>query len=119
MGYIVFGIMRIGCIIQESYWLVDFRQASTLETTPTVCSLTCTTVSTASPENWPTPSFLRPERSTLMMMSTGFWETCASAGIKACVFLPPLGENLENWNLIVYLPYYRGHIFKKCSLRPK
>lgn len=62
-------------------------QASTPSTTQTVCSPTCTTVSTASQENWLTHSSRQLARSTLMTTNTGFWETCDLAGRKACVFI--------------------------------
>lgn len=65
-------------------------QASTPSTTRTVYSPTCTTVLTASLENWLMRSSRQLARSTLTTMSTGFWETCALAGKKACVFIKRL-----------------------------
>lgn len=65
----------------------SFWQASTRPTTQTVCSHTCTIVSMASPENWPMRSSHRQARSILTTTSTGFWETCASAGRKASIFI--------------------------------
>lgn len=47
-------------------------QDSIPSTTPTVCSPTCTIVSMASRENWPTPSFHKPAKSTSTTTSTGF-----------------------------------------------
>lgn len=61
-------------------------QVFTPSTTQTVCSPTCTTVSTASQENWLMRFSRQRARSTSTTMSTGFWGTCASAGRKAGVF---------------------------------
>lgn len=68
-------------------------QDSTPSTTPTASSPTCTIVSTASRENWLTHSFRKPGRSTSMTTSTGFWETCASAGRKASLSITLLTPN--------------------------
>lgn len=85
-GMMEHGFPSEGMIACVSMSMSVSWQASTPLTTRTVCSPTCTTVSMASLENWLTPSSRQLARSTLMTMSTGFWETCASAGRKARVF---------------------------------
>lgn len=71
-------------------------QASIPSTTQTVGSPTCTIVSTAPRESWLMPSSHRQARSTLMTTNIGFWETCASAGSKARIFI----VSVETFNML-------------------
>lgn len=77
-------------ISQNSFWneticliscnMLWLSKASTQLTTQTACSHISTTALMELLESWPMPSFPRLGKSILMMMSTGYWVTCGSAG---------------------------------------
>lgn len=74
-----------------------FWQASTPSTTQTVCSPSCTIVSTASQENWLMLSSRQQAKSTLTTMNTGFLETCASVGRKVFIMFKKANIELIKW----------------------